>query len=102
VLIQRGRPVAAVVPLDNEDYFSMRLASDPRFVTTIERARARYAETGGRSLADIRRKHGLEPKARLCRAASRKLRSIERSRKSKRPRVSTEEMRRRLGLKRRG
>lgn|SRR5574340_486618 len=73
VLTRRGRPVAAVVPLDDEDYFSMRLARDPRFVATIERARTRYAETGGLSLADIRRKHRLEPKARRQRTASRKL-----------------------------
>ena len=32
VLMRRGRPVAAVVPLDDEDYFSMRLANDPSVV----------------------------------------------------------------------
>ena len=62
VLTRRGRPVAAVVPLDDEDFFSMRLTSDPQFIETIERARARYAANGGRSLAAIRRKHGLESK----------------------------------------
>ena len=46
VLTRRGRPVAAVVPLDDEDFFSMRLANDPRFIETIERARARYKATG--------------------------------------------------------
>jgi antitoxin (DNA-binding transcriptional repressor) of toxin-antitoxin stability system len=62
LLTRRRRPVAAVVPLDDEDFFSMRLASDPQFIETIERARARYAANGGRSLAEIRRKHGLESK----------------------------------------
>ena len=73
VLTRRGRPVAAVVPLDDEDYFSMRLASDPRFIATIERARTRYAATGGLSLPQIRRKHGLQPKT-SRRSASRKAR----------------------------
>ena len=71
VLTRRGRPVAALVPLDDEDFFSMRLANDPRFIETIERARARYKATGGLSLAEVRRKYAVEPKPRR-RAASRK------------------------------
>jgi antitoxin (DNA-binding transcriptional repressor) of toxin-antitoxin stability system len=70
VLTRRGRPVAAVVPLDGEDYFGMRLANDPTFIETIERARARYEATGGVSLAGVRPKHGIEKRRR--RAASRK------------------------------
>lgn len=70
VLMRRGRPVAAVVPLDNEDYFSMRLANDPRFIALIERSRASYKATGGISLAEMRRKYGI-PKPRR-RSASRK------------------------------
>jgi antitoxin (DNA-binding transcriptional repressor) of toxin-antitoxin stability system len=70
VLMRRGRPVAAVVPLDNEDYFSMRLANDPRFIALIERSRASYKATGGISLAEMRRKYGiLKPRRR---SASRK------------------------------
>jgi antitoxin (DNA-binding transcriptional repressor) of toxin-antitoxin stability system len=71
VLMRRGRPVAAVVPLDDEDYFSMRLANDPRFIEIIERSRARYKATGGISLAEMRRKHGLPAKP-TRRAAPRK------------------------------
>jgi antitoxin (DNA-binding transcriptional repressor) of toxin-antitoxin stability system len=62
VLMRRGRPVAAVVPLDDEDYFSMRLANDPRFIEIIERSRARYKATGGISLAEMRRKYGVRAK----------------------------------------
>ena len=72
VLMRRGRPVAAVVPLDDEDYFSMRLANDPRFIALIERSRASYKATGGISLAEMRRKYGV-PKPRR-RSASRKRR----------------------------
>jgi len=71
VLMRRGRPVAAVVPLDDEDYFSMRLANDPRFIEIIERSRARYKATGGISLAEMRRKYGVPAKPKR-RAAPRK------------------------------
>lgn len=74
VLTRRGRPVAAVVPLDDEDYFSMRLASDPRFIAAIERARSRYAATGGLSLAEVRRKHGLAKKSSRRQGVARKSR----------------------------
>jgi len=72
VLTRRGRPVAAVVPLNDEDYFSMRLANDPRFIELIERSRASYKATGGISLAEMRRKYAV-PKPRR-RSASRKRR----------------------------
>jgi antitoxin (DNA-binding transcriptional repressor) of toxin-antitoxin stability system len=73
VLTRRGRPVAAVVPLDDEDYFSMRLANDPRFIEMIERSRAGYKATGGVSLAEMRRKYRVPAKPRR-RSASRKRR----------------------------
>ena len=64
VLTRRGRPVAAVVPIDAEDYFRMRLASDPRFIEIVERSRASYEATGGVSLAEMRRRHGVPAKGR--------------------------------------
>lgn len=72
VLMRRGRPVAAVVPLDDEDYFSMRLANDPRFIALIERSRASYKATGGISLDEMRRKYGVSKPRR--RSPSRKRR----------------------------
>jgi antitoxin (DNA-binding transcriptional repressor) of toxin-antitoxin stability system len=73
VLTRRGRPVAAVVPIDDEDYFSLRLANDPRFIEIIERSRARYRATGGVSLAEMRRKHVVPAKPKR-RPATRKQR----------------------------
>ena len=64
VLTRRGRPVAAVVPLDDEEYFSMRLANDPRFIEMIERSRASYKASGGVYLAEMRRKYGAPTKPR--------------------------------------
>jgi antitoxin (DNA-binding transcriptional repressor) of toxin-antitoxin stability system len=43
VLTRRGRPVAAVVPIDDEDYFSMRLANDPKFIEALEREAEPFA-----------------------------------------------------------
>lgn len=73
VLTRRGRPVAAVVPLDDEDYFNMRLANDPTFIEIIERSRASYRATGGISLAEMRRKDGVPAMPRR-RSAPRKAR----------------------------
>jgi antitoxin (DNA-binding transcriptional repressor) of toxin-antitoxin stability system len=76
LLTRRGRPVAAVVPLDDEDAFSMRVANDPRFIEIIKRSRARYKATGGLTLAEMRKKYGLEKRAPRPkrRAAARKAR----------------------------
>ncbi len=63
VLTRRGRPVAALVPIDDEDYFSMRLANDPRFIEIIERSRVSYETKGGVSLGEMRRKYGLPAKS---------------------------------------
>ena len=63
VLTRRGKPVAAMTPLGAEDYLSMRLATDPVFIAIIERGRAQYEAEGGISLEGMRRKHGLDAKA---------------------------------------
>jgi hypothetical protein len=56
-----------------EDYFSMRLANDPRYIELIERSRASYKATGGISLNELRRKYGVSSKPRR-RSSSRKRR----------------------------
>jgi len=60
VLTRRGKAVAAVMAVDEEDYFSMRLATNPEFIAIIERGRAQYKAEGGISLEGMRRKYGLE------------------------------------------
>jgi antitoxin (DNA-binding transcriptional repressor) of toxin-antitoxin stability system len=62
VLTEHGKAVAAVVPLDEEDYFSMRLANNPEFIAIIERGRAQYKAHGGISIEEMRRKYDLESK----------------------------------------
>jgi len=68
ILTERGKAVAAVVPLVNEDYFSRRLASNPEFIAIIERGRAQYRKKGGASFEEMRRKY------RVTSMAKRKLR----------------------------
>lgn len=60
VVTRRGKPLLALTPIKEDDWESIALANNPKFLAIIER-----------------------------------------SRKSQKPSLSTEEMRRRLGLKRR-
>ena len=60
VVTRRGKPILALTPITRDDWESIAIANNPKFLAIIER-----------------------------------------SRKSQKPRVSTDEMRRRLGLKRR-
>jgi antitoxin (DNA-binding transcriptional repressor) of toxin-antitoxin stability system len=62
ILTRRGKAVAAMVPLGDEDYFSMRLANNPEFIAIIERGRAQYKPKGGLSLDEMRHKYGLDSK----------------------------------------
>ncbi|MBN2371786.1 MAG: hypothetical protein JXO72_14995 [Vicinamibacteria bacterium] len=72
VLTERGKAVAAVVPLDDENYFSMRLVNNPEFIEIIERGRVQYKARGGISIEEMRRKYVLEakPKRKSTRKAS--------------------------------
>jgi prevent-host-death family protein len=61
VVTRRGKPVMAVVPIENTDLETATLSTDPRFMALIERSRARFKPGTGIPLQDIRRKYGLEP-----------------------------------------
>jgi prevent-host-death family protein len=58
VVTRRGKPMAAVVPLRGIDLESLAVSTNPDFIALIERARARYRQTGGISLEDMKRKWG--------------------------------------------
>jgi len=58
---RRGKPIAAVMPLTRyDDYESVSLATNPKFLEIIERSRASAVEHGTIPLADLERKHGIE------------------------------------------
>jgi antitoxin (DNA-binding transcriptional repressor) of toxin-antitoxin stability system len=55
-----GKPVAAVVPIQNADLETVTLSTYPQFLALIERSRSRQKTEGGISTADMRRR--LAPK----------------------------------------
>lgn len=59
VLTVRGRPVAALVALENADWETVALSTNPEFLALIERSRQRQGREGGISPAEIRRRLGL-------------------------------------------
>jgi len=56
ILTVEGKPVAAVVSLENVDMETISLSNNPRFISWIEHSRARYRKEGGRSSAEVRRR----------------------------------------------
>lgn len=60
----RGRPVAALVPVQNADLETVTLSTHPQFLALIERSRARQKAEGGISAAEMRRRLGLKQASR--------------------------------------
>jgi antitoxin (DNA-binding transcriptional repressor) of toxin-antitoxin stability system len=58
ILTVDGKPVAAVVSLENVDIETTTLSSNPKFMSLIERSRTRYKKEGGKSSTEVRRKLG--------------------------------------------
>jgi antitoxin (DNA-binding transcriptional repressor) of toxin-antitoxin stability system len=56
VLTERGKPVAALVALENVDLETVSLSTNPRFMEVIERSRRRVRAEGGVSSAKMRRR----------------------------------------------
>src|SRR5688572_22708184 len=59
VLTRRGKPVAAVVPVEDvEDWEDLVVGSHPDFVALIERSRRLYKPGTGIPLEEMRRRYG--------------------------------------------
>ncbi|MFL6199106.1 MAG: type II toxin-antitoxin system prevent-host-death family antitoxin [Thermoanaerobaculia bacterium] len=54
VITAEGRPVAALVVLENTDLETVALSTDPDFLELIERSRAHHDRDGGLSSAEMR------------------------------------------------
>lgn len=63
VVMRRGKPVAALVPLNQDEWEDFVVSTHPKFIDVIERSRASYKAHGGIPLEDIEREFGLKPKA---------------------------------------
>ena len=56
VVTVKGKPVAALVPLDNTDIETASLSTNPKFLAIIERSRARQRAEGGLSREKVKRR----------------------------------------------
>jgi len=63
ILTVDGRPIAALVPIENADLETVALSTHPQFLALIERSRARQKSEGGISSEEMRRRLGLKPTA---------------------------------------
>ncbi len=62
VLTRRGKPVAALVPVDSDQWEDWVVSTHPDFIEIIKRSEARYKSEGGISMDEIRRKYGVKRK----------------------------------------
>jgi len=60
ILTVDGKPVAALVSIENVDLETAMLSTSPQFLALIERSRARHKAEGGVSSMEMRRR--LRPK----------------------------------------
>ncbi len=65
ILTQKGRPVAALVVIENPDVETVTLSTNPQFLALIERSRLRQKSEGGISSGEIRRRLRLKRKRRV-------------------------------------
>jgi prevent-host-death family protein len=56
IVTNRGRPVAALVSIENADLETVSLSTNPKFVELIQRSRAHHGSQGGISSNDMRRR----------------------------------------------
>lgn len=54
IVTDHGRPVAALVPLENADMETVDLSTNPQFMQIIERSRAAVLSEGAISTAELR------------------------------------------------
>lgn len=73
VVTDHGKPVMALMPIDNTDLETVSLSTDPRFIALIERSRTLYKPGTGIPLEAIRRKYGRagKPRRKAARKAAR-------------------------------
>ena len=60
ILTVRGKPIAALVSIENADLETITLSTHPQFIALIERSRARQRAEGGISSAEMRRRLGIQ------------------------------------------
>jgi antitoxin (DNA-binding transcriptional repressor) of toxin-antitoxin stability system len=59
IITVNGKPIAALVAIENADLETVSLSTNPAFLALIERSRARHRAEGGLSGEEMRRRLGL-------------------------------------------
>ncbi len=59
IVIKRGKPFAAVIPIRNADEETVALCTNRKFLKIINRSRARVKKEGSISASELRRRLGL-------------------------------------------
>ena len=59
VVMEGGRPIAALIPIVNADEETVSLSLNPKFIAIIERSMASLESEGGISLEEVRRRLGV-------------------------------------------
>ena len=60
VVTRKGKPVAALVPIENADLETISLSTNPKFLAIIEHSRRRARTEGEISEKEMRRRLGLK------------------------------------------
>jgi hypothetical protein len=63
VVMRRGKPVVALMPLSEDDWEDLVVSKHPKFIALMRRSFDRYKPGTGTSLEDLRRECGLESQA---------------------------------------
>ena len=56
IFTRHGKPVAALVSLENTDWETIRLSTHPQFMEIVKRSRACHRREGGLTEAEVRRR----------------------------------------------
>lgn len=56
IVMEHGRPVAALMAIENADRETVTLSTNPQFLALIERSRRRHDTEGGISTEEMRRR----------------------------------------------
>jgi prevent-host-death family protein len=56
IVTEHGRPIAALMPVENADRETVALSTNPQFLALIERSRRRHEAEGGVSTEEMRRR----------------------------------------------
>jgi antitoxin (DNA-binding transcriptional repressor) of toxin-antitoxin stability system len=62
VVTKKGKPIAALISVENADLETVILSTHPKFLALIEESRADLRARGGISSDEMRRRLGIRPR----------------------------------------